>query len=319
MKPKLRKFMHTVEFFLILALLTGLCSWVLEPRGYTAADGVAYPEVYGYRALPDNTVDVAVIGDSNVYCAFSPMVLWSEYGAASYVSGEPRQHIESSLRLLKNYYTCQSPKLVLLEVDELFEADNSFLSSLGIRLEEDIPAVKYHSNWKNVRLSTLFTPRQDNYSSSTMGQYCEFAARAYTGGDYMSDSGPAVKIPRAARHALDAFADLCSEHGSRLVLLSVPCPASWNRARHDAVQAYADQRGLTYLDLNGCAAVGIDWSKDTSDQGIHLNFSGSKAVTEYIGSCLAADGDLTDRRGSPAYSAWDDDCALFRGKHPGLL
>lgn len=54
----------------------------------------------------------------------------------------------------------------------------------------------------------------------------------------------------------------------KLVLTNVPNAKSWNGYYHDAVQAYADEHGIEYIDLNKkLDEMDFDWSTDSAMGG----------------------------------------------------
>ena len=57
-----------------------------------------------------------------------------------------------------------------------------------------------------------------------------------------------------------------------------------------------------------CDEIGIDWSRDTYDGGVHLNVFGAEKLTSYFGKLLAERHGLEDRRGDEAL------CALWQEK-----
>ena len=83
----------------------------------------------------------------------NPLELWNSHGYTSYVCAEPSQNIFSAYYLLKDIFTCQKPKLVILEVDQLFtrnEADDIDDAFNNI-LKNKFPLFEYHSRWKNLK------------------------------------------------------------------------------------------------------------------------------------------------------------------------
>ena len=246
------------------------------------------------------------------------MELWGKYGFSSYVSGEPWQQAESAVILLKQYFETQSPKLVILETDEVFTGNNSRAAVLATKAGEYVPVFRYHNNWKKFRLSSLAKRPHYSYHSVAMGEFIQTTAREYSGpADYMSASGKSEEIPQEALDSLDVFVQLCRDHGAQLLLLNVPCATSWTDGRHAAVQAYADRQGIPYLDLNLCTKkVGLDWSADTADGGTHLNLKGAEKVTDYLGQYIEEHYHPKDHRGDSAYALWQEDEQTFQSNYP---
>ena len=71
-------------------------------------------------------------------------------------------------------------------------------------------------------------------------------------------------------------------------MISVPSPDNWSYQKHNAVENYARENDVTYLDLNlSVEELGIDWTADTTDRGDHLSFTGARKVTDYLGDYLS--------------------------------
>ena len=73
-------------------------------------------------------------------------------------------------------------------------------------------------------------------------------------------------------------------------------PYSEEYLYNDAMQEYAEVNGCAFIDLcKNYKEVGLDGKTDFSDTG-HLNSSGAKKVSDYIGEYLSENYDLTDFR-----------------------
>ena len=113
------------------------------------------------------------------------------------------------------------------------------------------------------------------------------------------------------RNQMKAFKriyNLCKANNIKLVLYSAPSMKYYrSRKRHDALAKLAAQYGIDYIDGNyDEMAIGIDWNKDSYDGGAHLNLYGSRKMTKYLGEYLTKQCVLTDHRGDPTYSSWED-------------
>lgn len=66
---------------------------------------------------------------------------------------------------------------------------------------------------------------------------------------------------------------------------------------HNGVNAYAEKTGILYLDLNlSDSELQMDWSRDSKEQGDHLNVYGAIKVSRYLGKYLKSNYNLPDRR-----------------------
>lgn len=168
----------------------------------------------------------------------------------------------------------------------LQEGDSAFLAALNYKF----PLVKYHDNWKHLKLTTFLQPR-GKYHFSNKGMAYANTVKAYPfGNEYMQLSGG--KHAMLSEEKLDQFQkiyDLCDRNGIRLVLLTVPSANTWNKGKSDTVKQLAKKYNLTYYDYNRQLPAGFDWATDSKDGGNHLNYAGASAVTKDLAKKLTDD------------------------------
>jgi hypothetical protein len=62
-----------------------------------------------------------------------------------------------------------------------------------------------------------------------------------------------------------------------------------------------------------CDEIGIDWSCDTYDAGVHLNVYGAEKLSRYFGEILRDDHGIADRRSDAEQAArWDARVRAYR-------
>ena len=100
---------------------------------------------------------------------------------------------------------------------------------------------------------------------------------------------------------LDKMRELCEAHGTELVLIKAPAlsPIWWDEwdAQLEAYAAEHDLRYINFLDYQ--EEMGIDWTTDTYDTGLHLNVYGAEKASSYFGKILTEEFGLTDQRKEP--------------------
>ena len=86
---------------------------------------------------------------------------------------------------------------------------------------------------------------------------------------------------------------LCGEKGTQLLLIKIPAvyhprtyKSAWTRIRSDYMKNYAQEKGLSFLDLLYDADIGLDLDRDFIDGGMHLNYLGAGKVSGYLGKYL---------------------------------
>ena len=70
--------------------------------------------------------------------------------------------------------------------------------------------------------------------------------------------------------------------------------------------AYAREKGVSYINfLDKIDEVGLDFTQDTYDGGLHLNLSGAEKLTKWFGQWLAENCELPDHGNDAAVqSLW---------------
>ena len=144
-----------------------------------------------FRNLPENSIDVLILGSSHAQYSMNPAVFYVETGIYSYVLGSGCQPMSMSYYMLQEALKTQIPEVVILDVftmipaqavcyaDEMFYLAIEQMSGLNrlraadhIDNKEKIAHYKYdllmnHGNWK--RDDFLFENKDDKTLNETMG------------------------------------------------------------------------------------------------------------------------------------------------------
>ncbi|HJD42072.1 MAG TPA: SGNH/GDSL hydrolase family protein [Candidatus Mediterraneibacter quadrami] len=303
----MKKLKRVILFLLVFAVLLWACSAgiqviVRNVSGSVSGRSRVFASV---SAEKKNTIDVLVAGDSESYTSVSPMDLWDRAGIAAYDCGQPGQRIQETYYILKTAFRTQSPKLVLFETNTMFR-DPGFLKNVQLSLTEPLayhfPVIKYHNAWK-----ALFDG-PGGLKKSYKGFEIRDKVVSYEGDEeYMKETKDKAQIPEVVRVYMEKIKRLCEKNGADLLLVSAPSPKNYNYKKHNSLEEYARENNLPYVDLNmKFRDIGIDWKQDSYDRGDHLNISGARKVTAYIGQYLADNYDLPDRRNDDGWREWDN-------------
>lgn len=303
----MKKLKRVILFLLVFAVLLWACSAgiqviVRNVSGSVSGRSRVFASV---SAEKKNTIDVLVAGDSESYTSVSPMDLWDRAGIAAYDCGQPGQRIQETYYILKTAFRTQSPKLVLFETNTMFR-DPGFLKNVQLSLTEPLayhfPVIKYHNAWK-----ALFDG-PGGLKKSYKGFEIRDKVVSYEGDEeYMKETKDKAQIPEVVRIYMEKIKRLCEKNGADLLLVSAPSPKNYNYKKHNSLEEYARENNLPYVDLNmKFRDIGIDWKQDSYDRGDHLNISGARKVTAYIGQYLADNYDLPDRRNDDGWREWDN-------------
>ena len=328
-KTVIVRLLSFVALVLAFVLTLQLLSFVFVPKSSQGHKGSYKNITNSFLAEDDNTVDVFVIGNSNVYRGVSPMAMWNELGTASCVSGKALQKPKKAYELLEKMYKHQNPELVIIDTDMFFSSlgEKFTLRKLGESVKTVVktvnacrknfddsvvsamsyyyPVFKYHTRWQELAKAD-FTDRKGSYRSAYKGFISDTAVEPYNGGyDYMTKGTDADRISNSSVQCLDSMIELCKSKGSKVILIDVPS-VEWNNVKHDEMKDYAKRNNLTFIDFNVQGSIpGFDWKTDTRDCGQHLNSYGAQKLTKTLCEMLEGEMNFPDRRGDSRFKSWD--------------
>lgn len=261
--------------FVVLAVLgVAVLCVMFVPKTSDLAGGMTNPNARGFYGEPKNTIDLVVLGDSNAYCAYSPMVTWSKYGIPSYVAAEGNQTIVGAIDLLDEILTCQNPKMVVFDVNMLWSGNSDVQrleNCVTSMIQDSVPVIKYHNRWKTMSFEDSFKEKRYTFRSNTRGQRISRCVKPYVGENKMEKSDDNDSIPFITKYFFEKLLKKCEDRGIKVVLIETPTATSWTYARHVAMEEYAEKNDLEFIDFNTLTGkYAIDWNNDTKDGGMHM-------------------------------------------------
>lgn len=247
-----------------------------------------------------NSIDVIILGDSLVYSSISPLEIWSKTGITSYNCSNSAQIIPDTYKCLEVALASQNPKLVFMEANVLFRDPRKrpFKKKAEVFLENILPIIKYHDNWKN-----LFTKEKKNFDDYKGFKVIK-TKRAARRSNYMEKNPISAKIPRGNMDYFKKIIKLTKDNNIKLVLIGNPSQTSWNNKKHYKIEEVAKEFNLEFLNMNYNNPVEIDWKVDTRDKGSHVNYTGAKKVSKYLATYLKKTNMFEDRRNDKRYNDW---------------
>ena len=324
-----KKILLAVAAILITAVALGLLQALVVPKYIDNPEGRLIGEYYAHAG----NNDVIFIGDCEVYESFTPTVLWEKYGISSYIRGSAQQLAWQSYYLLEETFKYDSPKAVVFNVLALkygepqSEAFNrmtldsmrwstSKIKSVSASMTEEesfieylFPLLRFHSRITQLEgadIEYFF----DSPKASSKGYLMQTGIVPMT---EEAEEGRGLldyTLPETAMEYLDKMRELCEENGAELILIKAPTN-SWGYWWYDEwdsqIVEYAEKNSLAYYNfIPLCEEIGIDWSTDTYDEGVHLNVYGAEKLTEYFGRILSETHGIEDRRDDATLSAtWE--------------
>lgn len=335
MKKTFKRHLAAIVFLIVfLSLLAGL-SRLLEYKG-------SQEKLKPFIERADQ-IDVLFFGDSHAYSGIYPMELWEDYGITSYNLANYNLPIPVSYWVMRNALLSCQPKVVVLDVNQIWEQaklcesssevhtaldgfplsrvkleaifdlmdDPLFTDEKGniykdLRPEFIFPFIKYHTRWSDLTMRDL-TP---HYNQELGGE----RNIAVASPDEYALTDSAADEQGFGFAYLRRFIEYCQNLGIRVMLTNLPYPCRNNNEEQlytNAVYYTAEEYGIDYIDFVYMDQI-VDYSTDCYDPASHLNPSGAWKVTDFIGQYLAEAYDLTDHRTEAAYASWDSDYATYR-------
>ena len=313
----------------LVIALTGifLASKLLEPKYMSGILEGAMIEDY-YDDPTDH--NVVFIGDCELYENISPVYLWENYGINSYIRGSAQQLIWQSYYLAEETVKMEHPDVIVFNVlsmkynEPQNEAYNrmtldgmkwssSKVNSIKASMTDEenfidyvFPILRYHSRWSDLSAEDFkYMFHRDKVSFN--GYYMRVDVKA---AENVPEGRPLAdyQFGDNSYYYLDKLTKLCKENDVKLVLVKAPTLYPyWYDEWDQQIKDYASANGLDYINfLELQDELGLDWSQDTYDGGLHLNLAGAEKLSDYVGNMLTTEYGVPDRRDESALNAyWD--------------
>ncbi len=328
----MKKYTRIIAFLCALIVIIGAVVYLGAVLQDSRLDNREGHLLCGYYDTTDPH-DVIFIGDCEVYEGFIPATLFEEYGITSYVRGSSQQTVFMSYHLLEETLEREMPKAVVFNVLALHydEPPRESISRMGIEdmrwskhklgainssLTEDesllsyfLPILRYHDRWSELEGDDFKYAFDKHIDITHQGYLMQTDIIPVT--EWGEPEENFDLLPERAMEYLEKMRTLCEEKGVEFIL----CKAITNSPKYywypewDAqIVKYAEEKGLAYYSMIGKEEeIGIDWTKDTYDAGLHLNVYGAEKMTSFFGKILAESHGLTDKRSDTELSAiWQE-------------
>ena len=300
---KFRILIIIVIFILLFLFFTRL----LSPKYATSlVEGSTISQYYN----ESKDHEVVFIGDCEVYANFSPMVMYEEEGIKAYVRGSSQQLIWQSYSILEETLKYEVPKVVVFNVNSMrysepvseeynrltidymkWSEQKMDIIKSSMTDEENIfyyifPILRYHSRYDKLTsedFEYLFSRKDNTFNGFLVNKNIK----------------PVGDLPVQRRLADYQFADICYEYldkitklckdnGIQLVLIKAPSLYPYWYDEYDKqIQEYANKNGVDYYNFkNYVDEIGIDYSVDTYDAGLHLNLTGATKLSDFFADIL---------------------------------
>lgn len=326
-------------------LMSGLYYIQQLTRVKTAATrDMSYSTFFDYA----EDYDVLYFGTSHVMYGINPLEIWNEYGITSYNWGSPTCTLPSTYWKLRNVLNYETPKLVVIDcyrsiwfyktynkyrMHEAFDAfplsytkwmaindlmkDKAKMEDSRIYTDSDrysvlFPFCDYHTRWEELQ-------ERDFESEFVDTKGCEFEINVAEPNE-ISDTSEKFEITKnmVGVTYLERIIEECQNRNIPLLLTYLPYPTDETcKKESNMIQDVADKYGVNYVNFTNLDVV--NYQTDYSDPDSHMNTSGQKKVSEYLGEYILINYEIEDRRDSTIADRWNDWYEEYKEYEDGFI
>lgn len=326
----MKKVIKIIIFLVIFSLNIIKLGYVFMPRYVT------FDIIKSYMQMPKNAIDVLFVGDSDLYSGISPMELYQNYGITSANYGSPAASNVLMYYMLKEALKTQSPKVVIMNGTTIFNEtesegmraqavdlmpndavkwelinDKNYNFSLQDKIDMLFPFFRFHDRY--LKLSASDFNKENNISTYSRGYVItRDKKRPNHNSEYMQDENKKIdfKTKLLPEYVLKSKA-LCESLGIKFIFVTMPDSTAWDNAKYEKLSSWTKENNIEYLDLNEkIDDMGLNFTDDTDQFGMHMNIIGASKVSKYIGSYLKNNYTLTNHL-SENSSYWQNDLNTY--------
>lgn len=307
-----------ITIIIFIVVLSSLCRLVERKDS-----DIKYKDFFSQK----EDFDILFLGSSHTIYGIYPMELWDDYGLISYNMGGHGNRIPTDYIVLKEALKYTTPELVVIDCFNITSnrmySDSieqvhlsldafplSFQKAQGIHelindssLESEFlwDFVTYHNRWDSLTQND-FKPELSVTKGAEMGVYVAVPNK-------ITLISPSQKMEQDTNGIiyLEKIITLCQENDIDVLLTYLPFPSTEEDQKEaNRVSDIASKYHIPYINFLQIDGI-VNYNTDCLDEGSHLNPSGGKKVTDYIGNYIMKNYTINNHTSDSEYSYWNDD------------
>lgn len=322
----MKKFIRFICFLLVLLTVLITASDLL-----TVSDRKDIMHIKGFFCEPENSLDVTLIGASELYTGFNSPLAWKKYGFTSYsfcYAGMVGSHYKLAV---DEVLSRQKPKLMVIEIngflyDQEYMEDmtkaHTFLDNLPkdkirrdfikenydfkTQMEFFFPIIKHHDNWKHPK--SCLACFKSNYSIKKNGIVY---SKAFSSNYYSKEvKGMENFKPIFCDYSRDCMIDLL-EHLNELGVENVLFARFPHTVKNSNIDVYHEIEGLVtaygydFVNFeNEFKQFNLDINKDFYNRD-HMNVFGMKKFTDGFSKYILDNYDVISQHTAEVTEMWN--------------
>ena len=263
--------------------------------------------------------------------AISPMELWDMNGYTSYLLIAAGDGVKRDNAILEMALVYTKPKLIVFDPDQYWCSNDlkyqyhAFSDSFplsatkirttlelyndnSIRAEFLFPWLVYHNRWDELKRKDFYMVNDSRCLKGSV--YDTNIIKADLPKEPLKE-GDMGRLGQEGLGEIEKFIQKCKAENIEVLLVTLPYSADNEQRLYGMkLSEVASKYGVNYINFNEQDFF-VDENTDFSDVS-HLNISGARKMTEYLGRYISENYDVPDRRAEKEYSdKWNEDRAAY--------
>lgn len=316
------------------------------------------PRIQGFYMEQEDSLDMVLIGSSENYAGYSPVLAYEEYGFTSYPYVLSATDFSLFEIQLDEILRVQSPEVIVVDIGEMHWANRSNKDSLVRQLAAGMPLsankvrlIREHGDPEQQLSYWLpFSVNHGNMTPQTVLNYLKLNAatrsRGYTllkgvvtftgtgenwDGPYVEpwrDTNGDTSTTELSQAVLDTcrqVVEVCRKHPQvRFLFINTPHRTGtddryWNYQTINAMGAYLQGEGFDFVNLETIAdRIGIVPETDFYNNN-HMNLYGQYKTTRYLCELLTSEYGLQGREQTTENRQRWDSCVAYQKRYFALF
>ncbi len=325
---KMKQIVKAVCFLALLAVTLGIVTNIFVPKWISGTSVSRLSDEF-YN-LPKDSVDVGIIGSSQLVNGISCARLIDEHGISAFSCATGEQPVLVGWFYLLELYRTQHVETVIYDTSMLYEPEEESrfrktldsapmsINKMKMIIERSkseessdffsyvFPLLNYHTRWTSLKRDDFGYDKEHTnmFYGNIMGGGVNRKADISKISVDNETPDESVKMDENELRAFRKIADFCKEKDIDLILIKTP-KTTWESAKTIGCEALAEEYGLPYIDFNrleNLEAMGFDVTNDMWNQD-HLNVRGTDKLTDFLAEYLKSRKQFDDFRLSDDYDA----------------
>lgn len=322
----MKKFLRFICFLLVVSTVMFGLNFALSTN--SDKDGI---HIRGYFKEPKNTVDVLLIGASELYTGFNSPLAWEKYGFTSYGLSFAAMPGALYKTVTQKALKTQSPKLVVFEINGFLHKEKNSLQrrpihawfdTVGIDsdgkkfLEQNIPErehieyylpfYKYHANWREPLICARNAMSRLTLEIEGISYSKAFANTALKRKDAKLKKRKNEFSDKSKGYLLELLNYCRDEKMKNVLFIRAPhCIKNENPKATNDIKKLIESYGYRFVDFEKVYdAIGLDPQNDFYNHD-HLNIYGMEKFTAFFGKYICDNYNVKTAHTTETVEQWN--------------